>query len=78
MGEHSEISAKALMMQTFLQTASNMVLFRYHILPDKTLENPDNTSYYDEDFFKILKHYDIDHCGGLNHITIINCLTRFL
>ena len=64
---HVSIRSLALLIRAFLETSSNPkfrhsllheVLFRYHILGETSLPNPGFLPYYDETFFKTIKHYN--------------------
>ena len=64
---HVRIRSLALLIRAFLETSSNpkfrhsllhKVLFRYHILGETSLPNPGFLPYYDETFFKTIKHYN--------------------
>ena len=63
---HVKIRALALLIRSFLETASNPkfrhsllheILFRYHILGEDCLPNPGYLPYYDKEFFSLIRHY---------------------
>ena len=61
-----KMRALACLIRTFLETAANPsfrhsllheILFRYHVLDDTGLNDPGMPPYYDDQFFKTIKHY---------------------
>ena len=60
------LRAMALLIRAFLETAANPafrhhlqneILFRYHVLEDRSLDNPGFTPFYDRSFFETISHY---------------------
>ena len=75
---HVKMKALSGLIRTFLETACmpqfrqslyHQLLFRYHVLNDRSIENPSMPPYYNEEFFAIIRHVHNQSPLNVAHMT---------